>query len=454
MKILNLKNISKVVIKTFGPSNRQTGKPANRQTGQALVELAIFGAIFILILGSLLSYGLRYNFQQQVSMTAFRRALKIASDPERGSGAYMMITEKHIPNPSDMYGIGDKTAITASASVTRNYAMHEQATDAGSLSGVVMDSQTQRDNDSEKWMRRIYKMAGFRIEYKVPTNVTGKYKLVYGSILAKKGAESDPITGNPSTWTWVAVSSGDAQRVCESSHLENVYDGEGNVLFVITVCDKKGFAALRIIDSCIGETINYDSCYEQSRMLVDVEYCTQECERKKVPGDDMNCAATCGMETLAPNQNDPNYNEANGGAWYAAGYTYTNCTPDHRCYTFPILKDKLFAFAGGYPEQKGMGMQQDSTAENSRSEYFKRNETSFDITTNEKVAWQSVDHKKVIRQDNLCTKNDTRPECAGDPAMEGYEIPHSQPEDFVNVQTDNLDTSMSVTINEDWQTAK
>ena len=43
--------------------------------GQAILELAIFGAILIMLLGALINYGLRYNYQQLAMQRAFRKAL-------------------------------------------------------------------------------------------------------------------------------------------------------------------------------------------------------------------------------------------------------------------------------------------------------------------------------------------------------------------------------------------
>ena len=363
---------------------------AKRQAGQALAELAVFGSIFLLILAALLSYGLRYNFQQRAQMLAFRRALKIASDEDRGSGAYTLVEDRHIPDPMGLFGVGSTTPITASASVTRDYMMHAQPIDVESLEGGVMDIQTRRDDNGTQWMRRIYKSAGFRIEHNVPEETLDKYSLIYGST-------------------------------------KNL--GGGN---------------LRIIDRCSGEIIAYETCYMQARMLVDASFCTDKCNEKKIPGSEMNCSATCNKLTNAPNQSSNGYSSANGGAWYAANYSYTNCTlpngnPD-RCYTFPIL-DQLFVFAGpGGKDESVMGVQPVGAMNAVRDESIHKTETLNDITTTESAVWTDTLNRTLVHQDNL--------------GSDGYEQTHSTPSGFVNVQVDNIQSVVTGSTNKTYETDK
>lgn len=49
------------------------------QKGQAMVELAIFGSIVLIVFGALLSYLQQLNDQQYVQMESFRRALYVAN---------------------------------------------------------------------------------------------------------------------------------------------------------------------------------------------------------------------------------------------------------------------------------------------------------------------------------------------------------------------------------------
>lgn len=76
--------------------------------GQAVVEMALFGSLVLLILGSLLSYIQRQNDQQYVQMEAFRRALEkgctyLGTDSE-GAGASVQYTLLQTRKHSDVGG--------------------------------------------------------------------------------------------------------------------------------------------------------------------------------------------------------------------------------------------------------------------------------------------------------------------------------------------------------------
>ncbi len=423
------------------------------RSGQALVELAIFGAIFVMILGALLNYGIRYNLQQEASMTAFRRALRIASDQNKGTGSYMIMGEDHIPDVTDTYGLGSKTTIAASASVTRDYQLDAQPDDADSLPSIVMDIQSNRSADGIKtWKRRVYKNAGFRIEYNVPVAALDKYKAIYGgsslAAFAGNDIESGPIPGHPqgdpSGWSWVSVNSNDAQRVCLSGSTENIFDGDGNVTGTVFTCNNWALRAVRIVDSCVGQSIDYTSCYKQARQLVDVDYCVRIKNEDRVTGDDTDYNSVCAQYTNPPNQNRTSrYNSDLGGAWYADNYDYENCvlpggTPD-RCYTFPILAD-LFAFSDGHPDKSSMGLQNDSTSTTSRTDTFERHEDNAGISTSESSILTEVTNKTMISQENLNSS--------------GYEIPHPQADDFVNVLPEDMVSVFNKVVDEEWQTNK
>ena len=98
--------------------------PALIKRGQAILELAIFGSLLIMLLGILLNYGLRYNAQQQVTQHAFRKALVKAYDaPYPGkpiSTTEVMVNDLHIPDPGHAFGLGSVTPVSSSASLIRN----------------------------------------------------------------------------------------------------------------------------------------------------------------------------------------------------------------------------------------------------------------------------------------------------------------------------------------------
>ena len=126
-------------------------------TGQALLELAIFGSFMLMILGLLLNYGLDAEYNQQVSMEAFRQALAEATRPRAtgdniGQGSYSIVRDRHIPHPSSPFAIGTTIPVSASASVTKDFRMHETADAEAELPQIAMDI---------NGTRRVFKTAGF-----------------------------------------------------------------------------------------------------------------------------------------------------------------------------------------------------------------------------------------------------------------------------------------------------
>ena len=140
----------------------------NYSKGQAILELAIFGSILIMLLGVLISYGIAYSSRQKIMQEAFRKALASAavSGPNYSgtpiSVSHSLLKDIHIPNPSDPFAVGSVTPVSARATVTRNYALDANA-----------------ENDNELPQMRInlqgyeygpFKAAGFRNEYNVSEN--------------------------------------------------------------------------------------------------------------------------------------------------------------------------------------------------------------------------------------------------------------------------------------------
>lgn len=118
---------------------------------QALSELAIFGAIVIMLLGILISYGMRFNYQQQVSQEAFRKAMGMASmtniqgAPDFDipgaptSTSYAILRNRHIPDPANPWGVGSTAPFESHASVTRNYKSYYTADIAMELPELRID---------------------------------------------------------------------------------------------------------------------------------------------------------------------------------------------------------------------------------------------------------------------------------------------------------------------------
>lgn len=138
--------------------------------GQAILELALFGSILIMLLGAILSYGLRYSQQQKTMMSAFRKALQESTDPNSGGQANVtVISDKHIPIPTNPFAIGSVSPFVSSASVIRSARLHETADTLEELPKTTIQIQGQEFT---------YRTAGFRVVDM--SSGSEKYKEVYG----------------------------------------------------------------------------------------------------------------------------------------------------------------------------------------------------------------------------------------------------------------------------------
>jgi len=101
-----------------------------RKKTQAMLELTIFGSLFLFVLGILIQYGVRLNAQQELAMKNYRHALRKASETGIGdtyldySASY--IKDVPIPDVSSPYGIGRLTTIRGGASARRTYFLMNQ----------------------------------------------------------------------------------------------------------------------------------------------------------------------------------------------------------------------------------------------------------------------------------------------------------------------------------------
>ncbi len=74
--------------------------------GQAMVEMAIFGAVGIAALAFLMNVGMRLNYDQEIRMAAFRQALAAAhadngTDQDAPGTVFHYILQRQAPNPGD-----------------------------------------------------------------------------------------------------------------------------------------------------------------------------------------------------------------------------------------------------------------------------------------------------------------------------------------------------------------
>jgi hypothetical protein len=370
-----------------------------QRKGQALIELAVFGSIFLMIVGAMLSYGLRYNYMQRAQQIAYRRAMHIASDGNRGSGSYTYITDKVIPDPVDPFAIGSQIPIMASASVTRSGRLDAQPQTSPDVKEdlpiTVVDIDENQINGNINSAHRVYANAGFRYEYPVGggvynTDQISKYRMLYGDALQN-----------------------------------------GN--------------AVRVTDGCSGEVLDYASCYAQATRLVDNDFCAKYC--LDVSAGDVNCYWLCSdaVQLNPPNQVNSGYVPVNGssggGPWYVANYVRHSQDADHPAtwYTFPVLDD-LFKNIGS----KGLGFQPDADKEQVRDTSVRRVETSGtagSVVTHENVAWSDTSHRSFVYNNNLDSN--------------GVEINRPTANDYTtNVSTDVYVSQAGGKYTETWTTGK
>lgn len=372
-------------IGTWRSGNRETGRRSFRishafNKGQALLELAVFSTIFLTILTALVAYGLRYSYNQRAQMLAFRRAMKIASDRNYGSGSYMLIQDRHIPDPTEAFGIGATSPFIATASVIRDPELDAQAADASSLPATVIDMETTGANGVMEPMSRIVvKNAGFRRETGVSEEMLKKYNLIYSDV---------------------------------------VDEGGGSV---------------RIIDSCIGEMIDFDSCYSQAVKIVDADTCYNYCVITVTQDDETNCSTICAQAMNPPNQTNTNYNAAVGGAWYAA-----NWRVEDGKYVFPVLNE---IFSRVSEHAKSMGMQQDTVTHSTRSTQIHKIETTARTVTEENASWEDNSVRKFVTLDAL--------------QANGYQVNHDDPMGYADdVEAGEINSRSSGEIHQTMTTPK
>jgi hypothetical protein len=311
----------------------------NREKAQALLEVAIFGAIILMLLGVLITYGLRYNYQQQASQQAFRKALAKAVLKPGVSSSDVVISDKHIPSPSDTFGVGSVTPFTGSAGgIARDYL--GDPPERWQFAPTV----TLNINGREY----TYTTAGFKQKYNLPVAEVSRYEVIYGS-------------GN------VDVTEGD----CLEEQLgTNPSTGESE----ITGC-LQPTKNLNIIDSCAGQIIDYGTAVKQCRMIVDQAACVKECSRNS----SANCSS-CYQPMDIP--------------WYCetaeCGLNPCNLGATH-IYKFVKLEN-LFGSGG----LKALGLQQDYKQNTLVDNTLMKTESAAGITTTEKVDWKIQTKRNIL----------------------------------------------------------
>lgn len=318
--------------------------------GQALLELTVFGAIIIMLLGVLINYGMRYNFQVQAMQEAFRKALGYASKSNDNgnptSVSYIMIKDKHIPQPANPFGIGSVIPISASANVTRNYRSQDSADSEAELPRVAIDIEgaiCPKSHDCPSGgcpSPCTYLVAGFRYERNVDKDYMAKYQEIWGTNAYDNGEEGECLEGGPS-------------------------DPESG----LCACMRPSWDTVTVLDSCEGEILDYNTAIRQCRQITDVEYCKSECEKGKAPGSDTDCNQVCGYNINVP--------------WYCS-YVKKNAGGKY-----------VFEVSGAGKKSMGLQSGYEKTT-NINNTGLTKKETASGITTIENIDWEDETNRKIV----------------------------------------------------------
>lgn len=342
---------------------------------QAILELAIFGAILIMLLGVLLSYGLKDSLQQKTTMNAFRGALKESND-NGGQGSFMLLEDNHIPSPGNPFAVGSVEPFIASGSVVRSSALHEVADSEEQLPRIAIDMKGSKCPGSGKLRDGTYLSApGSNPPCKYFTaNFRDIHNAITITIPGGVDEEGKPLPDTTTTQYAMVTGMNKFKEVYGDSNAWTIKDcsddGYGNPM-----CSDTG---VRVIDSCEGEIIDYDSCKRQCRFITDDDFCEKECNKGKEPSDTKNCHAVCFQEIETP--------------WY--------CQPWGE-QAGKIVLDKLFTFATDYKKPKTMGLQQDYKQQTIMNNSLRKEEGTGSMrqTTTDSIQWTSTTDREMIYMD-------------------------------------------------------
>ena len=192
-----------------------TGRIFTTKKAQALVELAIFGSVLLLVFSILLRHGMGVIYSQSTLMRSFRRGFAHASGSPSTSYrnvSYMMIEDKPMFAPDELLPIATRTAMVQNVDAVRSIDMFGQME-----YGVTAD--LPRVDFDINGTRHTFTTAGF----KSYTEHDNMYKKEFVS----------NWDGSGSYWYWKTVSSageGDYVDVDGDGYEEWVMSKSGSTL--------------------------------------------------------------------------------------------------------------------------------------------------------------------------------------------------------------------------------
>jgi len=322
-----------------------------RKKAQSLLEISIFGALLLVFIAALFSYGLRNNYSQQITQQTFRKALTLAKKNRQTT--YIYTSDRHIPDPTNPFAQGSFMPTSSMSSITRNYMMNERPESIEALPALAIDIKgstcpgsggpqgapdclTCADDDdicNNNCQRSpagsappcYFLTSGFRT-IQIGTNDAcvkrarwEKYSMIYGNI---QGYEADGDKWNDQKPNW--------------NNLDHI----------------------SVIDSCEGEILDYDSCSRQCRVISDQPSCVAYCEMS----DSDRCAQKCSADIEIP--------------WY--------------CPLLPTL------FTNARNNLNAMGLQPNDEEDYATSTSLRKRENATGITTDDTLHVENSNIRVVI----------------------------------------------------------
>lgn len=312
---------------------------ALHRKAQALLELMVFGAIVIMLLGLLINYGLRYNYQQQAMQQAFRKALVSSTQStvkgQPKSVSHALVKDIHMPDPANPFGMGSINQVSGSASVTRDYELGKSVT---TEKGVITPDDRKELPEVEieiNGKKHKFKTAGLRIEGGVLEEALEKYNFIYGSGNIDEAGEA-------------------CLKYSDDDEPDLEYKDE-------PTCEQMALT-LQILDSSDGEIIDYSAASIRCRQITDKQACETECNKNPFKDAETDCNQMCSADMRVP--------------WY--------CT-------------KLDAlFNAGANKPKKMGLQDDYTQETTALNVLQKTESPSGITTIDTTNWRVDTVRKIL----------------------------------------------------------
>lgn len=274
------------------------------QTGQAMIELAVFGSMMIVVLGAMVHYAMNADLEQQTTMRAVREAMwsgaRAKLDMVPSSENYMHINDSILADPTNPLSIGGTFSAAGNWSTpTRSFRLGEIPETQRELPRTIMKINGQPINCPSADLPSATVSPGFRIQ----GCTTAGFRLAQNVWGFKRTKDNDGST--------IYVNDKDTIQPIDKYDL--IYGiGAGKVLGA-SCTSTNGTncrATLRLIDPNEGELVSRDQAVYFCRQILDFQTCFDQCLLTKNdpadPDNRDNCTQICSQPMAAPQYCDAN----------------------------------------------------------------------------------------------------------------------------------------------------